>query len=320
VNTAAAVDANPLFANWRGPFLPVLNDQFVGHEFEQRLIAEHLPGLRHPGSRRRFIDEVALAERRIAGRRLLSANPGVVDMREPNVDDLTWSPLRATVQWTRAGDRDEATWLAYLTTFFGEDERHADRWRSTRLAYSGFGEGRLSWTHLVAEPQFVSELGERHCATYVTLKRGNHRKYEPATKGPDHPWGLPACVRSLVTLADKRGGLGQFFVGVGAPPTARFDRLMRELKPLLRFKRTGCFDLLVLLGDLGVYDLEAPRLYLAGATGPKTGAELMLPGITEVDGLDDALCAVARRVGVEIQAMEDALCNWQKQRSSGSRG
>jgi hypothetical protein len=46
----------------------------------------------------------------------------------------------------------------------------------------------------------------------------------------------------------------------------------------------------------------------------------MLPGTTDVDGLDDALCAASRRIGVEVQAIEDALFNWQKQRWSGSRG
>jgi hypothetical protein len=82
---------------------------------------------------------------------------------------------------------------------------------------------------------------------------------------------------------------------------------MRELKALLRFDRTGCFDLLVLLGDLSVDELDASRLYLKRASGPKAGARLMLPEVSGVDELDDVLSAVARRIGVEIKAMEDAL-------------
>jgi hypothetical protein len=314
VSTAAAADANPYLAHWRGPFLPVLDDRVGDDELEQRLLAEDLAGVSDPHSRHRFLNELELAARRIRARRHLAAHPGPIDMRALEIEDLSWSPLRTIVQLARAGDVDEAIWLGYLTTFFGEDERHVARWRSTRLSYGGFGDTRLSWPRVVAEPGLISELCERYRTTYVTLKRGNHRKYEPATKGPRHPWGLPACVRSLVALADRRGGLGVLLAGADASATARFDRLMRELRPLLRFGRTGCFDLLCLLGDLGVYELEAPRLYLEGASGPKTGAELMLPGITDIDELDDELCAVACRLGVEIQAMEDALCNWQKQR------
>jgi hypothetical protein len=92
----------------------------------------------------------------------------------------------------------------------------------------------------------------------------------------------------------------------------RFDRLMRELSPLVSFARTGCFDLLVLLGNLGVYELSPPRLYLEGSTGPKSGARRVLPGARRLHDLDENLTAVARRIGVEVQVMEDALCNSQK--------
>lgn len=88
---------------------------------------------------------------------------------------------------------------------------------------------------------------------------------------------------------------------------------MRECRPLVSFARTGCFDLLVLLGNFGVYELAPPRLYLEGSTGPLRGACRVLPGRRRIRGLDDKLTAVSRRLGVGVQAMEDVLCNWQKQ-------
>ncbi len=63
---------------------------------------------------------------------------------------------------------------------------------------------------------------------------------------------------------------------------------MGELAPLVSFGRTGCFDLLVLLGNLGVYELAPPRLYLVGATAPKNGARRVLPGARALRALDDA--------------------------------
>jgi hypothetical protein len=87
---------------------------------------------------------------------------------------------------------------------------------------------------------------------------------------------------------------------------------MDELAPLVSFGRTGRFDLLTLLGNLGVYELTPPRLYLVGATGPKDGARRVLPGRRRLRDLDDELSALARGLGVEVEAMEDALCSWQK--------
>jgi Alpha-glutamyl/putrescinyl thymine pyrophosphorylase clade 3 len=127
-----------------------------------------------------------------------------------------------------------------------------------------------------------------------------------------HERGLLASVASFMGLAAAHDGLTRWFSGHDATGEARFERLMGELKPLVSFGRTGSFDLLVLLGNLGVYALAPPRLYLAGATGPKDGARRILPGTRGLRELDDELSAAAHRLGVEIQAMEDALCNWQK--------
>jgi Alpha-glutamyl/putrescinyl thymine pyrophosphorylase clade 3 len=308
----SALAENPYLADWQGPWLPLVSEDSPPPDLEQRLIAEHLPGLSTADSRARFIRELERSAHGINTRRRIAADPGVVDVREPRDSDRSWSPLPAIVQWARGGDRDEATWLAYLATFFGMDERRGrECWRSTLVVYGGFGDGHLGWSRVATDPDLVLELCRRHRDVYATLARGNHRKREP-TKDPAHRQGLAASVRSLVALAEHHGGLECLLADADASSRDRFARLMRELAPIVSFGRTGCFDLLVLLGGLGVYELDAPRLYLAGATGPKDGARLMLPGVRRLRNLDDELCAVAGRVGVEIQAMEDALCNWQK--------
>lgn len=80
----------------------------------------------------------------------------------------------------------------------------------------------------------------------------------------------------------------------------------------MSFARTGGFDLLVLLGDLGVLELTPPRLYLAGATGPLEGARIVLPDIHDERELDQRLAQIATEFGISITVLEDTLCNWQK--------
>jgi len=56
--------------------------------------------------------------------------------------------------------------------------------------------------------------------------------------------------------------------------------------------------------------------YLNGATGPATGARLMLQGsvATELSIIDmeTRLKALAEHLDVGMQEIEDSLCNWQK--------
>lgn len=281
-----------------------------GSDLDSRLAAENLPGLADPAERSRFIRHLERAAHRTNALRRIARDPGAADVC--TLKDDRWSPLPAIVQWARAGQLDEATWLAYLTTFFGPDERKGrETWYATRVLYGGLGEGHVSWRAVSADPESLAALCRRHADLYATLPRGNHRKNEPRFD-VEHPRGILGSVPSLTALAERCGGLATWFADGDEAATARFARLMEELRPLVSFGRTGRFDLLILLGDLGVYELDAPRLYLEGATGPKIGARRVLPGTRTLRELDDELTTTAARIGVEVQAMEDALCNWQK--------
>lgn len=81
----------------------------------------------------------------------------------------------------------------------------------------------------------------------------------------------------------------------------------------------GAFALtvpLALIGRYGIAPIGPGSAYLAGATGPTRGARLLFDG--RVDGLS-ARTELQRRIDlldadlhIGMQAMEDALCNWQK--------
>src|SRR5207253_2852899 len=100
---------NPYLASWHGRRLPLVDSEPGAPDLDARLAAERLPGLDDPAERGRFVRELERSQRRIDALARLAKDPGPADVREP-AD--RWNPLPAIVQWARAGDRDEATWLA----------------------------------------------------------------------------------------------------------------------------------------------------------------------------------------------------------------
>ena len=282
-------------------------------ELEERVAAlaaeDRVPGLTLTSGAGLFAEEVARSVARIDGMRLLATSPldGVIT----NPADLAWDAWRAIVWHDRCGDKEAATWLAFLATHFGRRNEDDDPWRSTRAVYSAFGEGVLSWERVAASPADISTVCQVHAEECCRLKFANHRKFE--TPRPNHPLGVDAVLRSYVEGIIERTGGSQatLFSVPNESPTGRFERLMRELQFVKRFGRTALFDLLTLLGNLGVYDLAPGRICLVGATGPLRGAKMMFGG-ADTRTLEARANKMARRLDVPIQAVEDALCNWQK--------
>ena len=94
-------------------------------------------------------------------------------------------------------------------------------------------------------------------------------------------------------------------------PSDEFDILYRRLRPLKQFGRTGCFDFLVLLLDLGLISAKPKSCYLRGATGPLQGAKLLW-GERLPREIDEMAAELSEWLDVSPIVMEDALCNWQK--------
>jgi Alpha-glutamyl/putrescinyl thymine pyrophosphorylase clade 3 len=234
----------------------------------------------------------------------ITAQPATADPPFPH--GVAWDPRRAIVQWDRSGNKEEAAWLAFITTLFSAVDK-GDPWVSVRSFYSGFGEGPLTWAVVSAHPAKIDELRNTHSGDFKRLRFGNHRKHE-------HEVALGAVIASYVRLVKRESGGSQteMFVGDGRSPRPVFSDLMHTLdRGVHRFGRLGCFDFLCVLGNLGVFDLSPDRLYLEGSTGPLRGARLMFDE-ADPSHLDRRACLLAGELGVSIQVMEDALCNWQK--------
>lgn len=278
-----------------------------------------LPGLATPGHREALIEQIIDSEQRVLYTdRLLSRrlDPAASDPRDAGFD-----PLRASILHARAGDLDEAVWLVYLFVHFGK-HRYAG-WRYIKYVYGNFGAGPRSWWTWErvssditsfrfwlhdAQDGFHSE-GGRHGF-------GNHRKY--VSLDAWKPQGTGAAIESYVNWvhAGGRGHQDRFASLNGGNPQATFDAAYSSLKSVTQFGRTARFDYLTMLSKLRLFELSPPHSYITHATGPKTGAKLLLRGDKNsperATRLQEELANFSRVTGVRPDVLEDAICNWQK--------
>jgi alpha-glutamyl/putrescinyl thymine pyrophosphorylase-like protein len=138
-----------------------------------------LPGLLATQDRQDFFGILEICIDRYEQERSIVDHAGDPDEREPPFSDA-WDPRRAIVQWDRAGEKEEATWLAFLTTYFGYRD-DGDRWQAVRTVYAGFGEGRLSW-ETVRTNRRALDVCVRHAEEYKTLAFGTFRNLEPSQR------------------------------------------------------------------------------------------------------------------------------------------
>ncbi len=244
------------------------------------------------------------------------------DQRRKQPGSGLFDPLRAAVLHCREGRSDEAFWLVFLATHFGKHGE--DGWRLTEAIYGSLDQGRLwDWRRTSrALPDFRAWVAANEAVLRggdgVSRRFSNHRKYESLKAHSKK--GLPTVVESYVAWVTRSGthqGLvRELHKQVGQNPREVFAAMYRSMDEVMRFGRLGKFDYLAMLGKLGIAPLEPNSAYLREATGPLSGARLLFAGDTEdatMDAhLDSKLEGLDGYLGIGMQALEDALCNWQK--------
>lgn len=278
-----------------------------------------LPGLAEPGHREVLIQQLIDSEQRVLYTdRLLSRpmSPASADPRDESFD-----PLRAAVLHARAGDLDEAMWLVYLFVHFGK-HRYSG-WRYIRYVYGAFGSDRTAWWTWERTSNDVTSfrywLDEHQDAFHSEGGRhgfGNHRKY--VSLDAWKPQGTGAAIESYVDWIHAAGGghRERFASLTGATPEDTFDAAYASLKDVIQFGRTARFDYLTMTSKLELFELRPPHSYIVSATGPLTGARLLLRG--DKDSRESARVLQAElkelgiRAGIRPDVLEDAICNWQK--------
>jgi hypothetical protein len=125
-------------------------------------------------------------------------------------------------------------------------------------------------------------------------------------------------VSSYVDWVEDAGGHGALFddavASAGGDEEAAFDSLYRSMKAVHRFGRTARFDYLSMVSKAEFAKIRPGKAYIAGATGPQTGAKLLLGESDRVSAeqLEEELRKLESYLHVGFDVIEDALCNWQK--------
>ena len=272
-----------------------------------------VPGVRDDARREAFREQLLESIHRIRFIRVMRTRQ--ISDRRADPNDELFDPLKAAILHQRQGNVEEAFWLVFLFVHFGKHARGG--WRYVREIYGRLGEGqRWDWA---AVRQNTNRFRDWLNAHQEDLKRpgggfGNHRKRESLTA--QSPTGTGAVVESYVLWVNPPRSHQQLVAEALARsngnPSVAFDDIYQSMDAVVRFGRLARFDYLTMLGKLGLAPINPGLPYLNGSSGPLEGARLLFGRRERAEILDSWVKELGERLGVGMQELEDALCNWQK--------
>jgi len=192
--------------------------------------------------------------------------------------ELTADPPGVYAEIAAEPDREEALWLTFLTAYLSPTEGE-DPFAGIRAAHVSWASGEL--------PNLSVPLGPR-------------TSREPAT-------GERAVLAYRAWVQRANGQAGAFAGESAWTPERRFDRLFERVA-LPGFGRPGRYELLVVLGRLGVADLRPTSLQLTDDA--TTLAAKRVFGIGDKLLLERRAHDLADAVELPIEALDLALFNW----------
>jgi hypothetical protein len=180
------------------------------------------------------------------------------------------------------GDLEERTWLAFLIAYLGP---------------------------LDGEDPFAAIAGVR-----TSWREGELPELDGVEVGPRGAHDQARGGRTLVAYrawAARSGSQAAAFTGEESwSAERRFDRVFERLA-LPGLHRDARFDLLVSLGQLGVYALRADKLHLGGSNEVTIAAKRAL-GIGDPMLLERRARELAEAAGVALCALDLGLFNWER--------
>jgi len=276
-----------------------------------------LPGIKVGTKRAVFIEQLLESIRRIKYIALIR-NQELSDTRaNPNSDGF--DPIKAAILRARERQIDSAFWFVFLSVHFGK--HRIDGWRLARDIYGGLGLAEpWDWARVSADPRrfrhWLAENQTRLRSDGIRRRFGNHRKYQSLDAWKAN--GTGAAFESYVDWVGGRHSHAALVENALAHgnPKAAFEFLYRSMISVASFGRTARFDYLTMLSKLGLAPIEPGSTFMEGATGPYSGAVLLFGrnggGVPSRSVLDNYLQRLGAHLGIGMQVMEDALCNWQK--------
>ena len=289
----------------------------TSHLIREKLISFNdrilLPGIASPARLDCLINQINDSIKRInliTDFRNAIYNPSCID---PTIEDF--NPLCAASYYRQQGKIDEAFWLVFLATHFGEDE-NGTRWNHVRNVYYGLSNAPYwTWEKVSYDVKgFRQWLKTNKKALENNGRFGNHRKYESLLD--EHTGKTIASYIDWIGENHRHQDLFNYMRSqVGKNPHLSFDTLYKSMKAVWRFGRTAKFDYLCMVGKLGLADIEPGHPYLQDSTGPLEGAKLLFGNrVSDTKALNARLRELGMHMGLyfSMQIMEDAICNWQK--------
>jgi hypothetical protein len=276
-----------------------------------------LPGISNPVSRAALLAQLVESVHRVMYPAVIRTQEHSPRRKDP-MDEM-FDPLRAAVLHFSEENVDEACWLVFLFTQFGRHRKGG--YLYARSVYGRFGDGgRWDWKSTSGDParfrKWLHANQERLKA--LTTGFGNHRKYESLDAYSDN--GTGATIATYVAWVEPPRPHQELFDGAiaqaGGEGKKAFHALYESMNVVRRFGRTARFDYLAMIGKLGIAAIEPGSAYLGSATGPVSGAKLLFGGSPKAKiplaTLDNRLIQLNLHLNVGMQAIEDAVCNWQK--------
>lgn len=282
--------------------------------------SQRLPGVESLPSLDTFVFQITESIRRIRYVSEVASRP-ISPLRMDARSDL-FDPVRAAILRDRLGDPEEAAWLIFLFTHFGRNLTSG--YRLIRDVYGRLGKGgNWDWettsTDLYGFRMWLSKNAAALKSDAATHRAfGNHRKYQSLDAWKAN--GTGAAIESYVAWVRQRGGHRELFARAirdrAGNGTLAFGDLYEQMGAVRTFGRTARFDYLCMVGKSGLAQIEPDSVHFQGATGPVVGAKLLFHGSEFArvpnSALERSANLLAESLGINKQAMEDSLCNWQK--------
>jgi Alpha-glutamyl/putrescinyl thymine pyrophosphorylase clade 3 len=236
-----------------------------------------IPGVRATADARRLAQEISFASDRLL----------TLELEPPG--------LYGEALTLAASDPERASWTCFLIAYLSPLEDEEDPFIGIRK--------------VLAQAPTLTPDGSM--PTLEDIPLGPRSSHDPA-RGADT---LLAYRQWVQRTGGEQGTQAQALIGDAAwGPERRFERLFERLA-LPGLGRTGRYELLVTLGRLGLYELQANSLHLSGPGALGGGDETTVAakrifGIGDPLLLDRRAAALAEAVSVPIEALDLALSNW----------
>ncbi len=242
-----------------------------------------VPGLHASEDAARLAEEIAFASGRLL--RMHAAPPGI------------FNEIRTLAG---EGELERATWLCFLTVYLSPLQGD-DPFAGVRLVLEREGDGSGS-----GDGGELEHVPARAGSPLDGIPLGPRTSHDPA-RGSE-------TVYAYRQWALHAGSQAQALVGEESwTPGRRFERAFERLA-LPGFARAGRYELLVTLGRLGLYELQADSLHLAvgraGLEDPTTIAAKRVLAVGDPIYLERRARAFARELDVPIDVLDLAFANW----------